>query len=101
MNKRLRFIPPKHTLAQRSGSEMWPSGSPSGEKMRTPSSSGDMPHPHHRLPSMSHLSARQEYRQLLEALRLPISERAAARRAAVAAFAETNTPKFEHMASTN
>ena len=33
------------------------------------------------LPSMSHLSARQEYRQLLDALRLPISERAAARNA--------------------
>ncbi len=28
------------------------------------------------LPSMSHLSARQEYRQLLDALRLPVSERA-------------------------
>jgi chromosome partitioning protein len=55
------------------------------------------------LPSMSHLSARQEYRQLLDALRLPISERAAARRAAAAAFADTSgaPQKFEHMASTN
>ncbi len=51
------------------------------------------------LPSMSHLSARQEYRQLLEALRLPINERVAARRA-VAAFAdEGSPPKFEHMAT--
>ena len=53
------------------------------------------------LPSMSHISARQEYRQLVEALRLPISERADARRAALAAFSsvEDAAPKFEHMAS--
>ena len=56
------------------------------------------------LPSMSHLSARQEYRQLLEALRLPVSERADARRAAMAAFSETKKspgPLFEHMASSS
>jgi chromosome partitioning protein len=53
------------------------------------------------LPSMSHLSARQEYRQLLEALRLPVSERAEARKAALAAFGEGQgaAPAFEHMAS--
>jgi chromosome partitioning protein len=34
------------------------------------------------MPSMSHLSARQEYRVLVEALRLPVSPRAAARFAA-------------------
>jgi chromosome partitioning protein len=51
---------------------------------------------------MSHLSARQEYRQLLEALRLPISDRVAARRAAEAAFSagENAAPQFEHMATT-
>ena len=55
------------------------------------------------LPSMSHLSARQEYRQLLEALRLPVSERTAARKAAEAAFSqgEAAAPKFEHMANSN
>jgi chromosome partitioning protein len=55
------------------------------------------------LPSMSHLSARQEYRQLLDALRLPISERAAARSAAMAAFAEAQgeAVRFEHMATTS
>lgn len=52
---------------------------------------------------MSHLSARQEYRQLLEALRLPVSERAAARNVAKAAFAEGQGAgsQFEHMASTS
>jgi chromosome partitioning protein len=55
------------------------------------------------LPSMSHLSARQEYRQLLDALRLPISERAAARNAAMAAFAEGQGAhtQFEHMATSS
>jgi chromosome partitioning protein len=55
------------------------------------------------LPSMSHLSARQEYRQLLDALRLPISERAAARTAAMAAFAEGQSAAglFEHMATSS
>jgi chromosome partitioning protein len=52
---------------------------------------------------MSHLSARQEYRQLLEALRLPINERAQARNAAMAAFAEGQGAgaQFEHMATSN
>jgi chromosome partitioning protein len=55
------------------------------------------------LPSMSHLSARQEYRQLLEALRLPVSERAVARNAAIAALAESEKAPaaFEHMAGTS
>jgi chromosome partitioning protein len=52
------------------------------------------------LPSMSHLSARQEYRQLVEALKLPISERVAARRAVAATMVPGATPKFEHMAGT-
>jgi chromosome partitioning protein len=49
---------------------------------------------------MSHLSARQEYRQLIEALRLPVSERAEARKAAQAAFEEGrgNGVRFDHMA---
>lgn len=51
------------------------------------------------LPSMSHISARQEYRMLAEALQLPISERAEARRAAMAAWskAAAEPVKFEHM----
>ena len=52
------------------------------------------------LPSMSHLSARQEYRNLVDALNLPASEKADARRAALAAWSESEavpTP-FEHMA---
>src|SRR5947209_481473 len=54
MNRRLRFGPPKQTLAERSGRLMWPIGAPSGLKMRTPSSSAvPMPQPHHRLPSTS------------------------------------------------
>ncbi len=52
------------------------------------------------LPSMSHISARQEYRMLAEALQLPISERAEARRAAMAAWSkgQAETARFEHMA---
>ncbi|HWA17945.1 MAG TPA: division plane positioning ATPase MipZ [Devosia sp.] len=52
------------------------------------------------LPSMSHLSARQEYRQLLEVLRLPVNERADARRAALTAWSENEktTAQFDHMA---
>jgi GPH family glycoside/pentoside/hexuronide:cation symporter len=52
------------------------------------------------LPSMSHLSARQEYRALVEALRLPVSERARARIEAEKAL-ETGTGElvgFEHVA---
>ncbi|MDR3474596.1 MAG: division plane positioning ATPase MipZ [Devosia sp.] len=52
------------------------------------------------MPSMSHISARQEYRNLVEALNLPVSEKADARRAALAAWTESEavpTP-FEHMA---
>ena len=52
------------------------------------------------LPSMSHLSARQEYRALVEALRLPVSDRAKARIEASRALAQTaQAPvQFEHMA---
>lgn len=52
------------------------------------------------LPSMSHLSARQEYRALVEALRLPINDRTAARIAAGRVLAQTATEpaRFEHMA---
>lgn len=55
------------------------------------------------LPSMSHVSARQEYRQLAEALQLPVSERAGARLAAQSAWAKSlNQPsRFEHMAPQN
>ncbi len=55
--------------------------------------------------SMSHVSARQEYRQLVEALHLPVSDRAEARLAARAALQEAAAtgpvpvPQFEHMAS--
>jgi chromosome partitioning protein len=51
------------------------------------------------LPSMSHVSARQEYRNLVEALNLPSSEKADARRAALAAWSDGGAvPEFEHMA---
>jgi chromosome partitioning protein len=72
--------------------------------------------------STSHVSARQEYRQLVEALRLPVSERAAARIAAREALAAASSaliadvapieddapeepdpprpaPRYEHMAT--
>lgn len=54
------------------------------------------------LPSMSHISARQEYRMLVDALQLPINERAEARRAAAAAWSKSAADplKFEHMAQT-
>lgn len=54
------------------------------------------------LPSMSHVSARQEYRLLAEALQLPINERAAARQAAISAWQKTSGEpvRFEHMAPT-
>jgi chromosome partitioning protein len=53
------------------------------------------------LPSMSHVSARQEYRQLVEALRLPVSERAETRRNARATLMEPHHgPRhYEHMAA--
>lgn len=52
------------------------------------------------VPSASHTSARQEYHQLFEALRLPASERAEARRAARAALSATagRPMHFDHMA---
>lgn len=55
------------------------------------------------LPSTSHISARQEYRALAEALQLPVSERAAARQAALAAWQETASQpiRFEHMATSD
>lgn len=37
MNRRLRLMPPKRTLAQRSGSAMKPIGLPVGSKILTPS----------------------------------------------------------------
>ena len=51
------------------------------------------------LPSMSHLSARQEYRMLADALQLPINERAEARLAAMAAWSKSaaEPAQFEHM----
>lgn len=55
INRRLRWSPPKHTLAQRSGQAIRPSSVPSGAKTTTPSNSAvPMPQPHQRLPSMSH-----------------------------------------------
>ena len=53
------------------------------------------------MPSTSHVSARQEYRALVEALQLPVSARAAARQAALDVWRETaNDPlRFEHMAT--
>ena len=53
------------------------------------------------LPSMSHVSARQEYRNLVDALNLPTSEKADARRAALAAWSQADgtPPQFEHMAT--
>lgn len=52
------------------------------------------------LPSMSHLSARQEYRALVEALQLPVNDRAKARIEASKALAQTAQEPvlFEHMA---
>ena len=52
------------------------------------------------LPSMSHISARQEYRTLVEALNLPVSEKAEARRAAISVWSKNdNGPLiFDHMA---
>jgi chromosome partitioning protein len=52
---------------------------------------------------MSHVSARQEYRALVEALQLPVNERAEARLAAQMAWAKSaNQPmRFDHMATQN
>ena len=51
------------------------------------------------LPSSSHLSARHEYRHLVEALHLPTSERAAARKALTSGLSpqETAEQRFVHM----
>lgn len=51
-------------------------------------------------PSMSHISARQEYRNLVDALNLPVSERAEARRAALAERPNVGmaSTAFDHMA---
>lgn len=53
------------------------------------------------LPSMSHVSARQEYRALVEALQLPVNARAAARQAALSAWEKTvdEPSRFDHMAT--
>jgi hypothetical protein len=54
MNSRLRKRPPKHRLAARSGNAMWPIGLAFLSNTRTPSrSAAPMPHPHHKLPSIS------------------------------------------------
>jgi chromosome partitioning protein len=44
------------------------------------------------LPSMSHVSARQEYRNLADALNLPTNDAAAQRRAAVAEWSRVVEP---------
>ena len=49
------------------------------------------------LPSMSHMSARQEYRSLVAALHLPTSEISAARRALAAPEPGDSTRQFIHM----
>lgn len=53
------------------------------------------------MPSMSHVSARQEYRALADALNLPVSEQVRARRAAREAWAASaaEAPEFEHLAT--
>jgi hypothetical protein len=54
MNRRLRWRPPKHTLAQRSGRSMRPIGRPSALNIDTPSRpASPMPQPIQRLPSTS------------------------------------------------
>ncbi len=53
MNSRLRFTPPKQTLAQRSGSRMRPISLPSGANTATPSSPSPPEKPHQTLPSVS------------------------------------------------
>jgi chromosome partitioning protein len=52
-------------------------------------------------PSMSHISARQEYRNLVDALNLPVSDKASARRAALVEWTEADggAASFEHMAT--
>jgi chromosome partitioning protein len=55
------------------------------------------------VPSMSHMSARQEYRSLVAALNLPISERAQARQELASNRPETDeaVERFVHMLSTD
>jgi chromosome partitioning protein len=53
------------------------------------------------LPSMSHVSARQEYRNLVEALHLPQSDKAEARREALAVWADGGAPDREALATTS
>ena len=51
------------------------------------------------LPSVSHVSARQEYRHLVEALHLPISAKAARRQAVLEEYRQNaQPPAFAHMA---
>lgn len=51
------------------------------------------------LPSVSHVSARQEYRHLVEALHLPVSAKAARRQAVLEEYRQNaDTPVFAHMA---
>lgn len=55
------------------------------------------------MPTTSHKSAQQEYKALVEALQLPVSERAAARQAALSAWQQTvgRPTRFEHMAASD
>ena len=54
------------------------------------------------VPTMSHTSARQEYRALVGALNLPASRRAEARREVLESGArEADTSRFVHMAPTD
>src|ERR1051326_4413768 len=54
MKSRLRYVPPKQRLAQRSGRLIWPMSLPAALKTCTPSiPSSPIPHPHLRLPSTS------------------------------------------------
>jgi len=53
------------------------------------------------LPSMSHMSARQEYRSLVAALHLPINEIVAARQALAAPEDDDPARRFTHMMETD
>ncbi|HEY4200068.1 MAG TPA: division plane positioning ATPase MipZ [Devosiaceae bacterium] len=53
------------------------------------------------VPAMSHVSARQEYRQLVEALHLPVSERAEQRRTALLDWAASRPSDFTPLAQSD
>src|SRR3546814_3627916 len=76
MNKRFRYLPPKHKFAHLSGSAIFPKRSPSGEKTRTPSSSAvPMPQPHQRLPCTSTLKPSGVPSPASNSTRPPLSDR--------------------------